>query len=539
MSVAAAAVPAAGRSTETVWTALRYFNLYRLVISGLFLVLILTGNLPPPLGAFDRGLFTVAGVAYFALAVLAQVFVESRWLTYTVQVFGQVLLDITAITLMMYASGGVTSGFGMLLVASVAGGALLTGGRTAVLFAAIASLAVLGEELYSWAFYYFPVANYTHAGFLGATFFATAFAAFVLGRRVRESEALASQRAIDLANLARLNEHIIQRMQSGIIALDERGCVRLLNASAARLLGIAGEAAGRPLAEVAPELLAPLEAWRRGERPLARLFRASPTGTEALASFTDLGAGPGQGTLVFLEDAAATRQRAQQLKLASLGRLTASIAHEIRNPLGAISHASQLLSESTRRDAEDQRLTRIIREHSERVNAIVETILQLGRREASTPEQLALEPWLATFLEELRARHDLAPEEVSLELEPPDVVVRMDPSQLRQVLWNLCENALRYSRKRPRIALRAAINPATGRPYLDVADTGPGIPSQVREHVFEPFFTTDSKGTGLGLYIAAELCESNQASLILHENSAAGCVFRILFAHPDKQQLTA
>jgi len=525
--------------TETAWAALRYFNLYRLVVAGLFLVLVLTGNLPPPLAAFDRSLFALTTVTYFALAVAAQALVEQRWLAYRMQVFGQVMLDISAVTLMMYASGGVTSGFGMLLIVSIAGGGLLSGGQTAVLFAAVASLAVLGEELYSWAFYYFPIANYTHAGFLGATFFATAFVAYVLGERLRQSEALASQRAIALASLARLNEHVIQRMQAGIVALDGDQRIRMSNASAARLLGLPAAAEGQPLAAVAPELAGPLRDWRGGGRNVSRPFRAARTGTEVQASFTDLGAGPGQGTLIFLDDAAVMRQRAQQLKLASLGRLTASIAHEIRNPLGAISHAGQLLSESPERQPEDRRLTRIIREHSERVNAIVENILQLGRREAATPEQFALGAWLEDFAAELRARHGLDPGDVTVAAEPADLLVRMDPGQLRQVLWNLCENALRYSRRVPRIELRAGILPGAQRPYLEVRDSGPGIGAEHREHVFEPFFTTDSRGTGLGLYIASELCEANQASLMLYENSDEGCTFRINFAHPDKQQPSA
>ncbi len=524
-------------AAETAWRALRYFNLYRLVISGLFLLLIVTGNLPPPLAAYDRGLFAAMGVAYFLAAVAAQVLVERRWPARTLQISGQVLIDIVAFTVMMYASGGVTSGFGMLIVVSIAAGSLLSAERLAIVFAAIATLAVLGEELYAWALFY-PVANYTHAGLLGATFFATAFLGYVLGRRVRESEALASQRAVDLANLARLNEHIIQRMQAGVVALDPGDRVRLMNASAAQLLGTAADVTGRALAEVAPEL----GELQRSRDPAGRMpsqpFRARATGTEMIASFTGLGGEPGQGTLVFLEDAAATRQRVQQLKLASLGRMAASIAHEVRNPLGAISHAAQLLSESVDRRPEDLQLTRIIREQSERVNGIIASIQQLGRRDPSVPEQFDLGPWLTGFAAEFGDRHGLAAGELSLAWSPAVVPVRMDRGQLRQVLWNLCENALRYSRVRPRVTLEAGVNPAHGRPYLDIADTGPGIAAEVRDHIFEPFFTTDVKGTGLGLYLAQELCESNQASLILFRNGPSGCTFRINFAHPDRQQPT-
>jgi two-component system sensor histidine kinase PilS (NtrC family) len=526
------------RST-TAWAALRYFNLYRLSLSGLFVVLIVSGTAPPPIGGFDPELFSIGAFVYFLLAIGVQILVEKQWPVYGLHLLGQVVIDAVAITVMMYASGGITSGFGMLLIVSVAGASLLSEGRIAILFAAITSLAVLGEEAYRWTTLSFPVANYTHAGFLGATFFATALSAYLLGRRVRESEALADQRAIDLANLSRLNEHIIQRMQAGIVVLDGGGRLRLLNESAARLLGSDESAIGRQLGEVAPELEREYSSWMREKQDATRPLRSGSGPIEIIASFTGLGREAIEGTLIFLEDAAVTRQRAQQLKLASLGRLTGSIAHEIRNPLGAISHASQLLSESPQRSLEDVRLTRIIKEHSERVNSIIESILQIGRRESAIPESVRLRPWLESFCAELASRNRLDPGDLEVRVQPDDIVVRIDRGQLRQILWNLCENALRYSTGRPMLELQAAVNASTERPYLDVRDRGPGIAADDAEHIFEPFFTTTRQGSGLGLYIAGELCEANQASLVLQENSASGCVFRINFAHPERRQLSA
>jgi two-component system sensor histidine kinase PilS (NtrC family) len=232
------------------------------------------------------------------------------------------------------------------------------------------------------------------------------------------------------------------------------------------------------------------------------------------------------------------RQRAQQLKLASLGRLTASIAHEIRNPLGAISHAGQLLAESPNLDAQDQRLSGIIKEHCGRVNGIIENVMSLSRRETSMPEIFELEHWLETFYQEMTGRLDLASEEVIVRKQVDDAVhVRMDASQLHQVLWNLCENGLRYGRSLPRLILRYGIRDDSQRPYLDVIDSGEGIPEDDIEHIFEPFFTTaGQQGTGLGLYLARELCEGNQASLSLLESTSEGCCFRILFAHPERSQ---
>ncbi len=238
---------------------------------------------------------------------------------------------------------------------------------------------------------------------------------------------------------------------------------------------------------------------------------------------------------MFLEDAAETRQRAQQLKLASLGRLTASIAHEIRNPLGAISHAGQLLSESPDLTAQDRRLTDIVLQHSQRVNAIIENVMTIGRRHDVVSESFALRPWLEQFCAELEERFELAEGDVVQHWLHEPIVVKIDKSQLQQVLWNLSENGLRYAGQAPRLVFEAGIIESNGRPFLDVLDSGPGLSDAIADRLFEPFATTESSGTGLGLYIARELCESNQASLQLIERQR-GCRFRIVFAHPGRQQ---
>ena len=524
------------QADDTAWKALRYFNLYRTVLAGLFAVLVIAGRLPPPLGSHDPGLFAITVFAYFICTVIAQVAAEQRLGGYLLQTYGQVLLDITAITVLMYASGGVTSGLGMLLVVTIAGGSILASGRHALAFAAAASIAVLVEELYAALNVPLSAVNYTQAGLLGVAFFAAALLAYVFARRLRESEALARQRAMAIASLERLNEHIVQRMRSGIIALDGSERVRLMNASAARLLGVTQRMEGRALAEIAPALRQRYDAWCTDGKNFAQPVHGH--GVDVTVAFSRLGDDEREGTLVFLEDDAMLKQRAQQLKLASLGRLAASIAHEIRNPLGAISHAAQLLSESSRDSSDDQRLTDIIREHSQRVNTIVENVMTLARRDTPMPESFELQPWLDAFLRELSARLGITDDAMVYSVNPAGLNVRMDRSQLRQVLWNLSENALRYSRGNPLLELRGAVDLASGRPYVDVIDHGPGMSAEVEEHIFEPFFTTEPTGTGLGLYIATELCEANQATLSLVANTPQGCRFRIHFAHPARQQLT-
>ncbi|MCB1746691.1 MAG: hypothetical protein H6977_05080 [Gammaproteobacteria bacterium] len=538
MTAAAATLDADVRQRValTNWSALRYFNFYRIVISGLFAVLSTSGKMPPNLSALDAQLFSVSAVLYAAGAVIWQFLIESRSFHYRVLVYGQSLLDITAVTLLMHAAGGVTSGLGMLLVVAVAGTCLLASGRAGVFFAALASIAFLGETVFGTFYLGYSSANYTQAGLLGAACFGTAILASVLAERARRSEALAALRAIDIENLSRLNEHIVRRMRAGIMALDSRGQVVLLNDAANEILGREETAAGTPVDMVSPLLGRAYRAWLgTGQNPQHALNDGAQVST--LVSFTELGSGPSpSGTLVFLEDAAETRQRAQQLKLASLGRLTASIAHEIRNPLGAISHAGQLLSESAGLAEQDRRLIEIMLQHTRRVNTIIENVLTLGRRRDTVTESFALAPWLAGFRDEVIQRAGLDPAEVVIEPLADDIVVRMDKGQLQQVMWNLCENALRYAQASPRLRFAAAVG-GNGRPYIDVVDSGPGLDPAVADRLFEPFATSEPTGTGLGLYIARELCESNQATLQLVPGEG-GCRFRITFAHPNRQQRT-
>ena len=253
-------------------------------------------------------------------------------------------------------------------------------------------------------------------------------------------------------------------------------------------------------------------------------------------SFAALQHGVRQDTLVFLEDISQIAQQAQQLKLASLGRLTASIAHEIRNPLGAISHAAQLLQESEALDAADLRLTQIIQDHSRRMNLVIENVLQLSRRRQAEPQLLDLKYWVHRFASEFRSSLP-AHQSVHVKTLGSSLQTRMDPNQLIQVLTNLVQNGLRYSgQEHPeaQVWLHLFRDEASDLPVLEVLDDGPGVPAEQVQNIFEPFFTTENKGTGLGLYICRELCESNQARLDYRTRDEGGSCFRIVFAHPGK-----
>ncbi len=523
-----------------IWRQLAYLDVYRLVLAVVCLVIV----------GFGSDLLEIApgNVSLFAVTSLAYLFLGLATLPMVLWRIGQperlahllILGDIVAITLLMHASGGVHSGFGMLLVVAVATGSLILAGETSRFLAAVAVLAVLAEQIVNGLAGGGEPASYTRAGLLGAGLFATAILAHTLARRLRETEALAARRGVDLANMAQLTEYIIQRMQTGIVVVDADGRLRLINESARQLLSMPPGALPDRLDELPEALSERLRRWLDGIDNEASSFRAGPAGTEVQPRFARLDQSSRSGALIFLEDLAAAAQQAQQIKLVSLGRLTASIAHEIRNPLAAICHAGQLLGEAPGLGEGERRLVEIILNHGQRVNTIVRNIMQLSRRERSQPSCLELGPWLDAFAMRFRADHGLADDRLVVDLDPEGVTVQFDPEQLQMIVDNLCQNALRHGDRRdPRLRLEARHGGDGRRPVLDVVDNGPGIDPDHRDHLFEPFFTTARDGTGLGLYIARELCESNQAQIALMpaEAGRSGCRFRITFADPRRRQI--
>jgi two-component system sensor histidine kinase PilS (NtrC family) len=241
--------------------------------------------------------------------------------------------------------------------------------------------------------------------------------------------------------------------------------------------------------------------------------------------------------IAFLADTSALAERVQQSKLAALGRLSASIAHEIRNPVGAMSHAAQLLAETLELGVQEKRLTEIITTNAERVSTIITNVMQLSRRETTRPERLFVGDWMREFLTEFTDTLQLDPALVHAVLPNPDIEVRVDPTHLRQIVWNLCENAIRHSAEMPGappIDLLVARFHSSGRPFLEVADRGPGIPDESAERIFEPFFSGRRGGTGLGLFIARELAQCNGALLLYEPRGGGGSIFRIVFADPSR-----
>lgn len=515
------------------WHPLYLFNLYRLFLAGGFSLLVLFNNLPHPLGSLSPRLFAVTSLIYLVIAGVWAMTIRRRRPTFTLQIHLQVFTDIAVISVLMFASGGLISGVGMLLVVSVAGGALLAEGRTASLFAAMATIAIMAEEVYISLHLPFEKAILTQAGLYGIVLFLSAIVAHRLAAQLRHNVELARRRGADLANMAQTNSYIIRHIQAGIMVLDHADRVHVINSAAWKILGEPAAVERRQMRELSSPLADFLARWRQSGEEAADPVAIGER--DILPRFTRLGSEQDSATLIFLEDTTLLGEQAQQARLASLGRLTASIAHEIRNPLGAISHAAQLMEEPGSSEAETARLLKIILDQSRRVNAVIENVLTLSRRNASHPQVLELKPLLEKCSRECLSSVVLDPERVNIEVEPADLRAYIDPSQLSQVLWNLCGNAVHQADKNGtnlQIRLEAHQDPNSPAVLLDVADNGPGIPQELEKKIFEPFFTTTQGGTGLGLYMSRELCESNRAELTLVADGQPGARFRIKI--PDR-----
>ena len=519
------------------WRVLGILNAYRvlvpLVLAGLYSLGSGRG-----LSVDSPRLFFSAGIFYLVFGLFSVVLVRMRLGSPYLQTLMQASLDIIVLMLLVHASGGIAGGLGLLLLVPVGSLAFLLPPQSALFLAAVAIIAVLANTIWQQLTGHVDLNAYASVGLLGIVLFAIAAGASFIAASMRKTEDLVRQRDLDLANLAELSQYIVQHLRECLLVVDAADKIRLINESAAEILGARHAVPGALVGEVSPRLLYSLSTWRQSERSHdgPSSFVAADGARLIQPHFAPLGGLAPGPTLIFLEDTSLLAERVQQSKLAALGRLSASIAHEIRNPVGAMSHAGQLLAESPVMGANERRLTDIIRNNSERVSTIINNVLKLSRREATKPTRFMLGDWLEDFLDEFCETMQVSVARIAVHEEAQNLEVRIDPSHLHQVVWNLCDNALKYGEVRDDISLEiklARLNPSN-RPYLEVADRGPGIDGAAADRIFEPFFTGRKGGTGLGLFIARELSQLNRAVLLYEPRSGGGSTFRVVFSDPQR-----
>ncbi len=515
---------------EQNWLLLSYFNGYRLALALLACIAGFWAGALAPFASTDPRLFLGVALVYAAIYLVAIDTTRRRLGDFETQAAVLAFCDVVALILLMHASGGLASGTGILLLVSTAGTSFLLNRRMTIFFAALTTIGVLLER--AWPYLTGSLsglpASYSQVGLFGLVLFATASLAHLVADRLRLTEALAEKQEMSILHLGRLNEQIVQHLQSGVLVIGSAGQIQLANKTAQTYLGLTPGSAQPSLQTVAPALYEQWDAQHRGKTGGRRLFRSS-TGYSLLPRFKDLGRNEAAGMLIFLEDTTIVKQQAQQLKMAGLARLTAGIAHEIRNPLSAITHAAQLLTETPDLAAESQSLAAIIDDQGRRMNTIVENVLQLGRRDRTNVTRFPLHSWLVDTLPAVATALNIPIKALNLVIEQPQTVC-FDTDHLFQIINNLCHNSLKHSpayKDAPIVKLLVGVD-GEGHSVLDVIDWGEGIKETVAERIFDPFFTTTARGTGLGLYIGRELAEANGARLE-YLATGTGCQFRLTF----------
>jgi two-component system sensor histidine kinase PilS (NtrC family) len=515
-------------SRETFWRTLQTFCATRIVIALVLLAYVGFNQIKDAQAQADWRICFVYLLSAVGFAALGAYW-RRRFMW---QLLAQITVDLCAISLLYVLAGGARSGLAILYLFPLAGAAILAPMVLALFFVSLVTLLLLAESGYQ-LLQSIPLASPSQAGLYGAAFFGAIILVNRLAARLIKEEDLAAQRGRDLRLQEAINRLVIADMTDGILVVGVNGQIIAGNPAAERMLGLplTSEKIEPRLSEIAA--LAPIadafNDWRSGgdgalpayvmikpDQVLSSAFVGPVAGKIVLhfklrfasVQMPDLA---DERTVIFLQDVSEIENRAQQLKLASMGRLTASIAHEVRNPLSAIAHAASLLAEDLSQGPQS-RLVRIIGDNAVRLDRMIEDIMKLSRKAQPHGEPVLLEPWLSEFLAEFREVHKLDPDMIRAG-DMAQYQVRFDPMHLREVLVNLLTNALRYASGRPASIRLHALAPQPGRLELHVQDDGAPMSPEVRAHLFEPFYTTSSRGTGLGLYVARELCLNNGAML--------------------------
>jgi two-component system, NtrC family, sensor histidine kinase PilS len=523
----------------TRWRSLQLYNGYRVLVALLFLVLQGFFNLESSLLNFSNDLFSSLVLAYFIFSIASAIFTWLEKPDIDISLPTQIIIDIVFIVLLMHAQQGSQSSVGLLLIITIASASLISAGRLALFYAAVASIGILLEHLYRSVFVESVNGDYAPAVLLSLGCFATAWLAYSLAKRSQESELLASQRGLDVRNMAQINALITHEMDDGVLVVDHELKIKHHNIQAEVLLGneIASDNNAvtnwhdKVLNQVSPDLYGMLQIWMKETEhtidfAMPNILKLNAAARELRLRFLPIDGNRSQGAVIFIEDWSQMHTQAHQVKLAALGRLTANIAHEIRNPLSAISHANQLLQEEDN-DPAVKRMLQIISDNVQRVDQIIKDVLELNRRDRTNQEIIYLENFITDFYAQFCAVEKIPSECFKLDLKNANTIVSFDRRHLNQILWNLCKNGWRHSKNiENSLKLVVSLSDKTHMVHIEIIDDGDGIPESVRGHLFEPFFTTEKSGTGLGLYIARELADANGAKL-QYKTSSSGTQFII------------
>ena len=509
-----------------------YLNIYRMIITVLLASAHFSGLLDTSAKGLSSTIASIVLVAYLLFAAFHLFSANRKNVNFYRLATYSLFTDIIFLSLLVVVFAGVDGGIGILLVFTSAVSAVLLPLRTALFLASIASLSMIGTALYNYVAALATVESALQAGLFSVTAMISAVMANQLAYWARDYRLIAEKQRETLTELEQVNELIIRRMRTGVISVDETGQIGVMNESAWFLMG-SPPVRQRSLKSLTPRLEHALKDWKKDTTSDPKPVVLEPSQAQVLPSFVALPGKIGFGAMIFLTDNNVVARRAVELSVNSLAKLSGSIAHEIRNPLAALNHASQLLEESPQIRLPEMRLINIIQNHAKRMNGIIENILQLSRREQSQPELVPLHIFLPDFSSEFQASQVNRQLDFQAAIDPDETYVLYDKSQLSQCLWKLLDNAVDHASRDksiPKVRLALSRDQESGFCIITVADNGPGINKNQLSKIFEPFYTTRKEGSGLGLYIAKQLCEANQAELTVDSEPGEGAFFHIRLA---------
>ncbi len=524
----------------TLWRSLKTLSVTRVLIALVLLSLLGLHNskfiwsIAPPVYRLICSVYLFGALGFVGLQMrIKQYFF---W-----QLSEQVTFDVIVISVLFFFAGGINSSVVILYLFPLASCAILAPLVWALFLSSVVALYLMVISSFQEYVSGSEIAV-SSAGLYGATFLAVVYIVNRLADRLIRQEEIAIQHGKNLRIQQEINKLVVADMGDGVIVIDSSSLVYACNPATQQMLGTSIVSGLTKLNEV-PSLKPIADAFYAWEINLSELSRDIPE-TVALTAYTQHDES-GQhssvmvkgirndvvthlklrfvhvGTdsddsderyIIFLQDASDIENQAQQLKLASMGRLTASIAHEVRNPLSSISYAASLLGESDLSTDQSARLVKIVNDNVVRLNRLIEDILRLSRKAQINIEPFLIKPALQEILQEFQETHGLATDIVQLTA-PEKLRIRFDPLHLREVVVNLLNNAIRYASGAPGSIQLFVVADLDDQLELHVRDDGPGITAEIRAHLFEPFYTTSSRGTGLGLYMARELCLNNGALL--------------------------
>lgn len=514
------------------------YGMYRIVV-GIFLLLanyvsneaIKSGMLPVTNLLSSKVEYAILA-AYLVFAILA-LLVPFLWREHIrKQLLSALVIDMAFLTILFYS--GTTKDLQIILLYTVTTAAsfMMLSLRHAIGVTLIAIVALSFQQLYYAYKGGSSFLGLSDSVLLSMALFAVGFLSWSISQRLAIAETVAHQSAKEVKRLNAINKEVIQNIVSGIIVIGQSGRLLVVNKVAEEMLRIkAPSPSSNTLArdfEIERQIThnhKDLVEWYHDRYSEDTFHLALPQQKEQPPTNIrvyrrDL---PEYGRLLILEDVGREESHAQQLKLASLGQLSASIAHEIRNPLGTISQASELLMEDANNHNSDNfDLLQMIYNQSQRVNRIIEDVMRLSRQEPPKQQPINLQVWLNAFIEQHYPIDDIA-----LNFQSAGEIY-FDPHHLEQICINLINNALRHTKivnGAPSVLI--VVQDGKNSILLDVIDNGDGVQPSDVNNLFNPFFTRSVGGTGLGLYLSKAFSEANHARLIYLPNDEKTC-FRLI-----------